>query len=92
MSQETMGEVLTLIQDTINVALPEGAGPDTELGPDGLGIESLAMIELIIGLERRYQVKLPDAEFEDNAVGTVGELVAVVEKYRDAAGSEARRA
>jgi acyl carrier protein len=56
----------------------EGIGDDTELGPRGADLESLALAELAIRVEDRYAVKFGDDEAEKLAAMTVGEFCQTV--------------
>lgn len=47
---------------------------DTDLGPAGLDLESLALAELTVQLEDRYKLKFSDEDMEGLAVLTVDEL------------------
>lgn len=65
-------------------------GGDRDLRPgdrllEDLAIDSLAAVELLVGLEERYDVELlSDPRLE--AVATVGELLALLEDARTGAG------
>ncbi|MEU6539703.1 acyl carrier protein [Streptomyces sp. NPDC047000] len=47
----------------------------TPLGPLGLDLESLALAELAIQVEDRFQVRIEEDETEQFALMTLGELV-----------------
>jgi acyl carrier protein len=52
----------------------EGIGDDSELGPRGADLESLALAELAIRVEDEYAVKFGEDEAEKLAIMTVGEF------------------
>ena len=56
----------------------EGFGDDTELGPRGADLESLALAELAIRVEDEYAVKFGDDETEKLAMMTIGEFCQTV--------------
>jgi acyl carrier protein len=56
----------------------EGIDNDTELGPRGADLESLALAELAIRVEDKYAVKFGADEAEKLAVMTVGEFCQTV--------------
>jgi acyl carrier protein len=56
----------------------EGIDDDTELGPRGADLESLALAELAIRVEDRYSVKFGEDETEKLAAMTVGEFCQTV--------------
>jgi acyl carrier protein len=47
---------------------------DTPLGPDGLDLESLALAEITIQVEDRYNVRIDEDEAEQMALMTLGQL------------------
>jgi len=50
---------------------------DSHLAKD-LGLDSLDVTELTLGLEERFGIEIPDEELEE--IGTVGDTVALIEK------------
>lgn len=58
----------------------EGITDDTELGPRGADLESLALAELAVRVEDTYGVKFAEDETEELSGMTVGEFCAVVEQ------------
>ncbi len=50
---------------------------DFHLAKD-LGLDSLDVTELTLGLEERFGIEIPDEELED--IGTVGDAVTLIEK------------
>jgi acyl carrier protein len=61
---------------------------DTELGPAGLDLESLALADLAVQLEDHYQVKFNDDDMETLALMTLAEFAAAMNE-RIAAGNGA---
>ena len=51
---------------------------DTQLGPRGADVSSLALAELAIRVEDEYHVKFGEDEAEELAGKTVGEFCAIV--------------
>ncbi len=43
-------------------------------GPDGLGLDSIDALELVVGLEKRFGVKVPNSETARKALATVNSL------------------
>jgi acyl carrier protein len=56
----------------------EGIDNDTELGPRGADLESLALAELAIRVEDRFAVTFDDGEADELALLTVGEFCELV--------------
>jgi acyl carrier protein len=55
-----------------------GIGNDTELGPRGADLDSLALAELAIRVEDRFAVKFDQDKADELAVMTVGEICEIV--------------
>jgi acyl carrier protein len=62
---------------------PENLTSETRL--DNIGLDSMSMLELIFDIEDKYGVHLPD---DMPTPETVGQLMALVEKYKPAAANE----
>jgi acyl carrier protein len=43
-------------------------------GPEGLGLDSIDALELVVGLEKRFGVKVPNSEAAKQALQTVNSL------------------
>ena len=43
-------------------------------GPEGLGLDSIDALELVVGLEKRFGVKVPNSEAAKQALATVNSL------------------
>ena len=43
-------------------------------GPEGLGLDSIDALELVVGLEKRFGVKVPNSEAAKHALATVNSL------------------
>ena len=56
----------------------EGIGNDTQLGPRGADVESIALAELAVRVEDEFGVKFSEDEAEELAGLTVGEFCARV--------------
>ena len=52
--------------------------PEANLAED-LNIDSLDAVELVMALEEKYEIKIPDAELEN--LKTVNDIVDCIEKY-----------
>jgi acyl carrier protein len=52
---------------------------DTALFVDDLGVDSLMAIEVMVALDKRYKIDIPEAEF--NKIKNVDDSVAVVMKH-----------
>ena len=43
-------------------------------GPDGLGLDSIDALELVVGLEKRFGVTVPNSETARKALATVNSI------------------
>ncbi|RLK54382.1 acyl carrier protein [Actinokineospora cianjurensis] len=77
----------TLREMNYDVSDVEG---DTDLGPAGLDLESLALADLAVQIEDKYQIKFGDDDMEALALMTLDEFVdALAERLSVASGSDA---
>ncbi|MCX5387054.1 phosphopantetheine-binding protein [Streptomyces sp. NBC_00083] len=74
--------VLTTLLPRLGAELPLRA----DRGLRGAGLDSMAVVELLIRLEDAYQVAIPDEELGPEAFETVGSLWTALARQLDAAG------
>ena len=67
----------------------DGIDNDSELGPRGADLASLALVELVLRVEEEFGVKFSEEEAEELAGKTVGEFCAIVAGRLPAAGATA---
>lgn len=66
----------------------EGIEDDSTLGPAGVDLESLAMAELAVRVEDKFDVRFEEEESEELALMTVGEFSrTVAERIPNVAGA-----
>lgn len=58
--QEITAQVIDLLRQTALSGSSREIDPETPLGSQGLGLDSLALIEFTTVLERQYQIQMPD--------------------------------
>lgn len=75
-SQPFERAVSTLVDDMKWPAEAESIEPTTSIGPDGLGLDSIAVLELIVALEEHYGVALDLSQLGDLVSLTVGDIAA----------------
>lgn len=77
--------VRTIIAERCGIDV-EAVTPDLSL-ENGLGVDSLALIEINVALEERFQIVAPDFAAPDQpAIHTVGDIIAFVEAQLAARG------
>ncbi len=62
---------------------PEDIGTDDPLFGEGLGLDSIDALELVLGLEKEYGVIIPDAEVGQKVFQSVGTIAQYVVENRD---------
>jgi acyl carrier protein len=72
--------VAQIVFDQVRSRLPTGSETDVSLDSSlsELGLDSLDMVEMTLGLEESFGVEIPDSELED--VATVGDAITLIEK------------
>ena len=49
-------------------------------GPDGLGLDSVDALQLVVALDKNYHLKIPDAEAAKGVLRDVNSIVAAIEQ------------
>jgi acyl carrier protein len=77
-----------LIIESLNLEgmSPEMIGDLDPLFGDGLGLDSVDALELVVALEREYGIKIRSSEVSPEAFSSVSSLSSFVESRRAAAG------
>lgn len=67
---------------------PDSIGDDEPLfGPDGLGLDSIDALELVLGVEQEFGVQIGNEEIATEALASIERLAAFLrEKYPDLVG------
>ena len=81
MTQDT---IINRLKDLISTGLDtpiarEHIGDDTPLFDQGLGLDSVILVELILLVEKEFGVKFSDAELDPDAFSTVGTLATMIQ-------------
>ena len=71
-------EVKEVIVEQLNVS-PEEVKPESKFVED-LGADSLDVVELIMALEEKFEIQIPDSEAEK--IQTVKDIVDYIEKHK----------
>ena len=85
--QNLQSEVVDLIVDSLNLHFIEKGTVDqaTPLMGDGLGLDSVDILEVVVAVEQRYGVKIASAEQGREVFQTVGTIVDYVAAHRSGA-------
>jgi acyl carrier protein len=82
----TRRRIKEIIVESLNLETiaAESIEDDTPLWGDGLGLDSVDALELIVALEKEYGIAVNSEEIEPEALGTVAGLAAFVGTMRSA--------
>jgi acyl carrier protein len=72
-------EVKEVIVEQLNVS-PEEVKPESKFVED-LGADSLDVVELIMALEEKFEIQIPDSEAEK--IQTVKDIVDYIEQHKN---------
>jgi len=81
-------ELFDVVSDVLRTDLKLGAvelTPETPLVGDELGLDSLDLLMVVTGTEKRLGIKIPNDRLGRDTMGTVGAFVAFVDGLRDGA-------
>jgi acyl carrier protein len=74
-----------LIEDLMLQITPEEIGDDQPLfGPNSLGLDSVDALQLVVALDKKYGIKIPDAAVARKTMQTVNSIAAAVEAHQAA--------
>jgi acyl carrier protein len=74
---EIRQHVKEMVADIADVSLSE-VGDTTDFG-DQLGLDSLRAMELMVSVDRKYHIKIPEQEFTE--IKNVNQAVAAVQRH-----------
>jgi acyl carrier protein len=87
MQEEVRAFVVSSLKD-MNYDV-DGVDDATTLGPAGLDLESLALADLLMRVEDRYQIRFAEDESEELALMNVGEFSTTVAARLASVGQQA---
>lgn len=90
--QPTVGQLKALIVEKLNLkgVTAESFGDDDPLfGPQGIGLDSVDALELVLALESEYGIQIQDAEVGREAFASARVLCNFVNSRRQGAASPA---
>jgi acyl carrier protein len=78
-------EIKELIVERLKLEVePASIGDDQRLFGEGLGLDSIDALELVLGIEQAFGVKIEDEEMGEQALSSVNALAAFVAAKRSA--------
>ena len=89
MSDDLVGQLKRLIIETLKLEdiTPEDIDDDGPLFGEGLGLDSIDALELVVALEKKYGVMIPDSEVGQRVFRSVKTLARFVSEQRPAQGA-----
>ncbi len=86
-SAATVDRVVRVLNEAAGVDRGAAIGPETPLVGAGLSLDSIAVLELLVGLENEFGVELdPDGLLKANALCTVGSLAGYLDALAKGGG------
>jgi len=84
MAEDLVLELKKLIVNTLKLEdiAPEDIEDDAPLFGDGLGLDSIDALELVVALEKIYNVFIPDSEVGKKVFRSVNALAEFVKTHR----------
>lgn len=84
MTQDLHSEIKNLMVESLMLKVPASdIANDTPLfGPEGLGLDSIDALDLVVTLEKRFGVTVPNSEAAKQALATVNSLADYVQANR----------
>jgi acyl carrier protein len=62
---------------------PEQISEDSQLfGPDGLGLDSIDVLELVVGIKKEFGVEIADRQTAEKVFTSVGAIARFIEEKR----------
>ncbi len=89
-ADDVTARIATLLTESI-LREPNGPlGPDVPLVEDGLNLDSVQLLELLVGVEDAFGITIEDEELSLDLFATIGSLARFVQAKRDAAATAGR--
>jgi acyl carrier protein len=84
MNESLLDDLKRQIIETLNLSdiEPDEIDPDAPLVGDGLGLDSIDTLELLVLLERKYGVTVPDVKVGREVFASVRAVAEYIEKNR----------
>ncbi len=71
-------EMISLLRDTSPAGNHSDVSPDSPLGEQGLGLDSLALVKFITAVENQFDIEIPDEIWIDRGRLTLDDVIDVV--------------
>ena len=85
MAEDLVADLKVLIVTRLKMEIDPGSiDSAASLFGEGLGLDSIDALELVVGIERQYGIRIADAEMGKKAFGSVNALAAFINEKRSA--------
>ena len=71
-----------IVQLNLKDLKPEDIGDDQPLFVEGLGLDSIDALQLVVALEKDHGLKLSDVEVARKAMQTINTIAAAIQKHQ----------
>lgn len=84
MNNELLNEVKTVIINAVNLhhVKPDSITESTTMGPDGLNLDSIDILEVVLAVERHFQVKVENSEKGRDYFKTIGTITSFIAQQK----------
>jgi len=83
-------EIKQLMVENLMLQVAAGEiGDDQPLfGPGSLGLDSVDALQIVVGLDKHYRLKIPDPETARTVLQSVASIADAVQRHLDSIGAE----
>jgi len=84
MAEELKSELKRMMVDNLmlQVGVDEIGDDQVLFGPNGLGLDSVDALQLVVGLDKNYGLKIPNAEVAKGVLQSINTMAAAIEAHR----------
>ncbi len=81
---ETLQKLKELMIQRLKLKVtPEQISEETQLfGPDGLGLDSIDVLELVVGIKKEFGVEIADRQTAEKVFTSVGAIAGFIEEKK----------
>ncbi len=82
--KEVIKGIETILKEKIGKALENELTEDTQLNKEGLSLDSVMLLELVVELELMYEIEIDEDELSEENFTTIGNLSSFISKKTEA--------
>lgn len=84
LQEEIIKGIETILKDRIGIEIENKLTEDMTLNKDGLGLDSVMLLELVVELELMYDIEIEEEELSEENFLTIGSLGNFINKKVEA--------